>query len=412
MKNLICTASVVLFLILTLSAHQTLAATIHVPADYTTIQGAIDVAVDGDFVLVAPDTYVENIDFLGKAITLQSESGAEVTIIDGNQSDTAVVSFVNGEQADSVLDGFTIRNGNASGLYLFVCSPTITNCVITENSATEGGGIYCWMPQGPRATITNCVIAENSATEGGGIYCYRANPTLEYSTISGNTATDKGGGIYWDSTNASPKNCIVWGNAAPIGPQLAFSYDDWPGIYDLTVSYCDVQGGEAGVYLDYPDEDLYWLEGNIDADPLFIGAGDYHLRVDSPCIDVGVDTGLYSDIDRDTRLHGAGFDLGADEYTGPRWALEIDSVYEAGSVSIDYVIWTPEPAIWVMALILTQPSIQVIPLWIQILPALELPADIPIVLPFASIGVIGFYSGLYSAEGREVSDLDWVDTGS
>jgi len=255
------------------------------------------------------------------------------------------------------------------------------------------------------------VIAGNSATEGGGIHCYRANPTLEYCTIFGNTATDKGGGIIWYSTNASPKNCIVWENTAPVGPQLAINGDFLPGIYHLTVSYCDVQGGEADVYYDYYTT-LNWMEGNIDAAPLFIGAGDYHLRVDSPCIDAGVDTGLYSDIDGDTRPHGAGFDLGADEYTGPRWALEIDSVYEAGSVSIDYVIWTPEPAIWVMALILTQPSIQVIPLWIQLLPALDLPADIPIVLPFASIGVIGFYSGLYSAEGREVSDLDWVDTGS
>jgi len=50
------------------------AATIHVPADYGTIQEAIDAAVGGDTVLVAPGTYVENIDFLGKAITLKSSS--------------------------------------------------------------------------------------------------------------------------------------------------------------------------------------------------------------------------------------------------------------------------------------------------------------------------------------------------
>jgi len=56
--------------------------TIHVPADYATIQGAIDAAVNGDIVLVAPGTYVENLDFLGKAITVQSSDGAEVTVVD------------------------------------------------------------------------------------------------------------------------------------------------------------------------------------------------------------------------------------------------------------------------------------------------------------------------------------------
>ena len=49
------------------------AATIRVPADAATIQSAIDSAVTGDTVLVSPGTYVENINFRGKAITVASE---------------------------------------------------------------------------------------------------------------------------------------------------------------------------------------------------------------------------------------------------------------------------------------------------------------------------------------------------
>ena len=69
MRKIFCAVLIGSF-VFTLSAFNTLAATIHIPADQPTIQAGIDAAVDGDIVLVAPGTYVENINFLGKAITL------------------------------------------------------------------------------------------------------------------------------------------------------------------------------------------------------------------------------------------------------------------------------------------------------------------------------------------------------
>ena len=91
------------------------AAVIRVPQDFSTIQGAIDAAVNGDTVRVAPGTYIENIDFLGKAITVASETGPDVTIIDGSSSVAgSVVSFTSGEGPTSVLNGFTVQNGDAS----------------------------------------------------------------------------------------------------------------------------------------------------------------------------------------------------------------------------------------------------------------------------------------------------------
>ena len=59
------------------------ASTIHVPGDQPTIQAGINAASNGDTVLVDPGTYYENIDFLGKAITVTSSGGAAQTIIDG-----------------------------------------------------------------------------------------------------------------------------------------------------------------------------------------------------------------------------------------------------------------------------------------------------------------------------------------
>ena len=72
--------------------------TIHVPADQSTIQAAINAAKNGDTVLVAPGTYIENINFNGKAITVTSSGGPSVTIIDG-RAKASVVTFNTGETA-------------------------------------------------------------------------------------------------------------------------------------------------------------------------------------------------------------------------------------------------------------------------------------------------------------------------
>jgi hypothetical protein len=88
--------------------------TIRVPSDAPTIQAGIDLARTGDTVLVAPGTYLEFIEFRGKAITVQGEAGAAATTID-SQSNAPVVGFLAGEDGRSVLRGFTITGGNGGG---------------------------------------------------------------------------------------------------------------------------------------------------------------------------------------------------------------------------------------------------------------------------------------------------------
>ena len=65
---LLCLLSLIFFLFSLLQA-----GIIYVPNDTTSIQGGIYLASDGDTVLVAEDTYYENINFRGKAITVASE---------------------------------------------------------------------------------------------------------------------------------------------------------------------------------------------------------------------------------------------------------------------------------------------------------------------------------------------------
>ena len=101
--------------------------TIKVPGDYPTIQQAINAAMYGNTVLVDPGTYNENIDFLGKTITVKSSQGADKTTIDGRQQGS-VVQFVSLEGTASLLEGFTIKNGakdSGGGVYCVLSSPTI-----------------------------------------------------------------------------------------------------------------------------------------------------------------------------------------------------------------------------------------------------------------------------------------------
>ena len=336
---------------LTFHASPALSATIHVPGDQPTIQAGIDAAIDGDLVLVALGTYIENINFLGKAITVQSEMGAHVTIIDSNQSGSSVVTFDSGETEVTVLNGFKITNGNAyfgGGIFCNNCSsPTITNCTITENSAAQGGGVACgygfsaptilsctisnnaatyggglsFWESGPM--ITNCTITDNTSPEGGGIYSdYSSSPTITNCTLSENTA-EYGRGIFCDDDSFTTiANCILWSDSAPPNPEIFIESGQ------LVATYSNIQGGWIG-------------EGNIDADPIFVGGGDYHLTADSPCIDAGTDAGIYTDIDGDVRPQGSDFDMGSDEYDEYMecWATQIvdfdGSVGQHSSIAID-----------------------------------------------------------------------------
>ncbi len=215
------------------------AAVLNVPAPYPTIQSAIDAAAaSGDTVLVAPGTYVENIDFKGKAVAVQSSGGAAVTVIDGNQLGS-VVTFASGEGALSVLQGFTVMNGLAGsggGIFCWQSSPTLRANVITGNTATaDGGGIYCF--QAAPLIDANEIIA-NYANWGGGIGCFdNSSAEIRDNSITWNTSVDLGAGIVlYISSNALITGNTIQKNSGGSGGGIACAASSMPDIRDNLVS--------------------------------------------------------------------------------------------------------------------------------------------------------------------------------
>lgn len=188
-------------LALTVLAATAQAATIHVPQDRSTIQAAIDAAVAGDTVLVAPGTYHEVINFKGKAITVTSSDGAKKTIIDADMKGP-VVSLWSGETRAAVLSGFTLQNGsgqwNGGGVYITMASPTVRDNIVRHNTASAGNGIG--LSESSALIVNNHVLDNRGGSIGGGIYLSGGgDPELTDNLIEYNQTDGEGGGIGMNS---------------------------------------------------------------------------------------------------------------------------------------------------------------------------------------------------------------------
>ncbi len=199
--------------------------TLLVPLHYSSIQQAIGIARDGDTVLVGNGTYNENINFMGKNITVRSVTGPAGTIIDGT-GDGSTVSIVSGEES-AILDGFTITGGNGTpnvnghrvggGIAVrYESTPTLRNLIVENNIATGdtamGGGIMC--SYGSDAIFEDIIIRNNESEYGGGFLVYEANPVLSRIEIHENHARVTGGGLAFWNSQTSADSLVIHHNTA------------------------------------------------------------------------------------------------------------------------------------------------------------------------------------------------------
>jgi parallel beta-helix repeat protein len=328
--------------------------------DFTTIQAAIDFVVDDDEIIVYEGTYNEQIYFLGKNILVASRyhtTGNQQYIDDtviSYQSNPflGVVNFSNGEICTE-LKGFTIQDGYI-GVNITNCdSPTIQNCIITENIngifiRLAGGptflhpqiidnkiinnqvvGIFCADDTYPK--IINNLIENNVVgIHANGVeideevrFCY---PSINGNKFENNTrgtgvmleraVAEINGNLFVNQQNVISmlgnanlvfiNNCTMYTNHQLIIGALTEIHITNSIIRNivmpipqlLQISYSNIEGGFAGT-------------GNIDEDPLFEDPANniftlkWNETEKSPCIDTGDPDHQYNDPD------GTRADMGA-----------------------------------------------------------------------------------------------------
>lgn len=353
---------------------------LYVPAEFATIQAAINVSNDGATVIVAEGVYTgagnRNLDFGNglpegqtRAITVRSTEPNDPDVVAATVIECEAggrgFNFHTGEGHNSVVAGFTIINGYedyGGGIHCDDASPTITNCTITGNTAQyNGGGLYCGDYALP--IVSNCIIVANTANEnGGGIGCdWDSDPNITNSIITGNiahnrggavacemsspritncliadnSADDAGGGIYchrWDEPVVS--NCTFVSNSALNGNALACDSFNQNFSSEPQLINCILWNGADEIWnndgstitITYSDVQGGWPgTGNIDIEPNFVSGplGDYYLSQiaagktsNSPCVDAGSNTAL---------------SLGLDVYT-----TRTDQVTDAGIVDMGF----------------------------------------------------------------------------
>lgn len=215
--------------------------------------------------------------------------------------------------------------GDGGGMLIWHALSLIEANRIISNTAANGGGIS--MGNNARPDIINNLMINNIKD---GIYSFSSSPVVANNTLDGGSLSGSGNGLdLYARSDCTPPYCMegnfidniitgyeigIYGNG-PITPVLDYN-DVWS---NSTVDYSLPSGVVIGVH-------------DISLDPLFrnLSFDDYRLQASSPCVDAGTDAGVMSDIDGNTRPVGAGYDIGAYEYT-PQWEIFLPLV-----VNIDH----------------------------------------------------------------------------
>ncbi|MFG0252041.1 MAG: right-handed parallel beta-helix repeat-containing protein, partial [Phycisphaerales bacterium JB038] len=230
---------------------------IHVPGEQPSIQDALDIAGEGDVIVLADGIHRgegnRNILYQGKAVSLRSASGDPNRCIIDLERAGYGLRFEDGEGPEVVIEGVTIANGQyswiAPGIHCRNSSPTIVNCIVRDHLVPDGAAaVSC---SGSNAVFRDCLITGNRSYEfdrsGGAITCYAGSPTFTRCVISNNSIAGYGGGVYLGN-NANPvfEACTIVNNTAAMFGGGVCCNDDTGNATLRNCIIADNSAAEAG----------------------------------------------------------------------------------------------------------------------------------------------------------------------
>ncbi|GEM_PF-3382686 len=295
MKKLFSTGLILISIINSCSFAQT---TRLVPSQYSTIQSAIDAAVDGDTILISSGIFHENVAFSGRILTLIGSTGTE---IDGG-SGIGIRQVLGSMQIQNI----TFKNSSFAyhmeGYWDLAPSVTFKHCRFDSNSKAIYGVDYT------NITVVNCVFTNNEMA-------YQQEYYFGSGLISNSTFSNNQTDIYFNPIYPPTNHTVVVQNCI-LSSAVASGIDNY-----ITLSYCRFDSTKIG-------SGVRVLYGNISSDPIFtdIANQDFTLQSGSPCRDSGDPNSLFNDSD------GTRNDMG---YTGGGWAAAIPSPLDYSYIKIN-----------------------------------------------------------------------------
>jgi parallel beta-helix repeat protein len=226
-------------------------AVLAVPDDFSTIQEAINNAVDGDTIFVKAGTYYEHV-FVNKSISLQGED-VSTTIIDGNESGNVVYIVRN----DVNITGFTIRNsGQASAWSAGIRLDSAPDSQIHSNNITGNNYGVLLYSSSPRVSILDNTIASNEfgvrVVNGGSGYLNVSDNVVMNNRGYGIKLT----GSTTGSHNATIANNLIMNNGDGIYLGRNSNYN--------TISGNNIIMSTHGLYIEYSTKNMIYSNNFVD----------------------------------------------------------------------------------------------------------------------------------------------------
>ena len=244
--------------------------------------------------------------------------------------------------SSSTISDITIKNNSAVRFPAFnldtINSTILTNIVIENNETVESSSGIMMINCGriEPIVIVNTLINNNISSDMcGAVYTSRSTVYFINSSIIDNISENGAAIVSTSSSNELYfQNCIIYGNEPA---QIQFNVPARSNT--IYIDHCNVQDGVAGV-IQYGSSNLNWLEGNIDADPDFMGLDPYpySLLEGSPCIDAGTQDFYIelefpeTDLAGNPRISGDSIDMGCYEYQYPGDSGDAEIVDMSGKV--------------------------------------------------------------------------------